>query len=390
MKIWIKISSITLVLFILLLVGLIYIFDIGVSWPSSSITFAPGQPVAMTDTTEYGIKPRNIIIFIADGMGFSHLSLAMLTHQSENTTPVWRQFDVRSWHDARCTYGPLTDSGASGTAMASGTPTYFDVIGQDKDGNRVASVFELATAQNYATGIVTDSYIWDATPAAFVAHTKSRDNAKEILMQLAQSNLDLLFGELEDIGEGEVPDLQTTLQIIDQRFYRLNKDLSYQDKGVAGKPLAAIYAEDEVQDMDSSPNLLQLTDFALNHLESLEKPFILLVESEEMDAASHKNDSDRIVKGLESIQKTLELVLDYSKKDGETLVLFTSDHETGGMAAVADYDNYPNMKIRWATLNHTAAVVPLLAKGPGAKQFSSLHRNWEIGVVLKGLIVNEK
>ena len=72
--------------------------------------------------------------------------------------------------------------------------------------------------------------------------------------------------------------------------------------------------------------------------------------------------------------------------NGETLVLFTADHETGGLAVVADFDNYPKMQIRWSTNEHTAAVVPLFADGPGAGYFANVHRNWEIGNRLKKLI----
>ncbi len=71
---------------------------------------------------------------------------------------------------------------------------------------------------------------------------------------------------------------------------------------------------------------------------------------------------------------------------GETLVLFTADHETGGLAAVADFGDYPKLQIKWTTKDHTAAVVPLFADGPGAEYFADIHRNWEIGNRLKKLI----
>ena len=202
MKKWLRTSLLTTVALVIILLGITYLLDINISMPSSNIPFSPGQPM-VKEIPAITEKPTNVIIFIADGMGFSHLSLSLMTQTEENEPPIWQAFDVKGWHDARCTYGPITDSGASATAMATGTSTFFDVIGQDADGNRVENVFELASQQGYNTGIVTDSYIWDATPAAFVAHTPSRDNAKEILTQMAASELDLIFGELEDVGEGE-------------------------------------------------------------------------------------------------------------------------------------------------------------------------------------------
>lgn len=211
---------------------------------------------------------------------------------------------------------------------------------------------------------------------------------RDILKQIAESRLDLIFGELEDLGEDDVPEKDETLEILSKRFQLLDRSLELLSGD--SNPIAAIFDEDEVQDLKSTPNLTQLTDVALQYLSSQDKPFLLLVESEEMDAASHKNDSERVINGLKSIQQTLSLVLKFSKMNGETLVLFTADHETGGLAVVADFTNYPKMQIRWSTKDHTAAVVPLFAEGPDAEYFADIHRNWEIGNRLKKLISQGK
>ncbi len=381
-----NLKKVTFILIAILLpiIGLFYIFNLKSVTHISDIEFSPIQYSSRTPLDSLREKPKNIIIFIADGMGFNHLSLALLTQQSEETS-VWQEFDVKGWHDTRSSYGPLTDSGASATAMSTGTVTSFEVIGQDNKGNNLENIMELATQNNYLTGIVTDSYIWDATPAAFIAHTKSRDNAKEILTQIASSGLDLIFGELEDLGEGNVPDYEATIEILNKRFHILDKSLEFPSSDSNTKPLAAVYAEDEVQDLNSDPNLTRLTTVALDYLTSKDQPFLLLVESEEIDTKSHKNDSKGVLNGLKSIQKTLSYILDFSKTNRETLVIFTSDHETGGLVIVSD-KNYPNMQTIWASKDHTASLVPLLAKGPGSIYFSDIHYNWEIGNYLKKLI----
>jgi alkaline phosphatase len=389
MKNWKKISFLTALVLFILLSSLMYIFNISVSIPSSDIEFSPGHAISKVNPEYKGKKPKNIIVFIADGMGFSHLSLSLQTQQSENMPSVWQEFDVKGWHDARSAYGPLTDSEASATAIATGTSTNFGHIGIDKDQNPLKNIFEVASDQQYNTGIVTDSYIWDGTPAAFSVHIRNEDDARSILTQMSESELDLLFGELEDVGEDDVPEVDETLEILQKRFQLLKRSLKLPEGAKSTNPVAVIFEEDEIQDMSSSPNLLQLTETALTYMSSQDKPFVLLVESEEMDAASHKNDSKRVLNGLKSIQETLSLVLNFSKKNGETLVVFTSDHETGGLAAVADFGNYPKMQIRWSTKEHTAAVVPLFAKGVGAEYFANVHRNWEIGHCLKKLISSD-
>jgi alkaline phosphatase len=389
MKNWKKTSLFTTIIILVVIISTLYIFNISISIPSSDIEFSPGKPTSKLNLEYIDGNPKSIIVFIADGMGFSHLSLALQTQQSENKPSIWQEFDVKGWHDARSAYGPLTDSEASATAISTGTSTNFGHIGIDKDQNPLKNVFEVASDQQYNTGIVTDSYIWDATPAAFSAHIRNEDDARSILTQMAKSELDLLFGELEDVGEDDVPEVDETLEILQTRFQLLERSLKLPEGAKSTNPVAVIFKEDEIQDMSSSPNLLQLTETALTYMSSQDKPFVLLVESEEMDAASHKNDSKRVLNGLKSIQETLSLVLNFSKKNGETLVVFTSDHETGGLASVSDFGNYPKMQMRWATKEHTAAVVPLFAKGPGAECFANVHRNWEIGHCLKILISSD-
>jgi len=376
MKNWLKTTLLSIIPIILLIVGLFYLLDLKIAVTSAEeIKFSPAKTLDKIVADSTYEKPKNIIFFIADGMGFSHLSLALLTQQEEGLPSVWQKFSVKSWQDPRSNFGPITDSGASGTAMATGTATFFEVIGLTQEGENLENVFELATREQYATGIVTDSYIWDATPAAFVAHTKSRDNAEDILRQIASSDLDLIFGELEDLGEGDVPDRETTMGILGENFQFLDRSLKLPGIDSPNRPLAAIFDEDEIQDLDSSPNLPQL-----------DKPFMLMVESEEMDAASHANDSERVIDGLKAIQKTLSLIMDFAEAEGETLVVFTADHETGGLAIMDKEGNYPNMEMVRSTQNHSAAVVPLLAKGPGATTFEEVHRNWQIGNRLKSLI----
>lgn len=369
---------------ILAIFALFYFLKLRISAPSSDVDFAPGETVAIIAADSISQMPKNIIFFIADGMGFGHLSLAQLTQQDSLSPSVWDQFEVKGWHDARTIYGPLTDSGASATAMATGTPTWFGVIGMDDKGNVLENIFEQAQKQGYASGLVTDSYFWDATPAAFAAHTRSRDNSRDIMEQMAAGELDVLFGELEDVGEEGNPEEDETLEILQRRFTLLDHSLSIPAEA-KGKPIAAVFEEDEITDLEDDPNLPKMTKTALEALVATGQPFILMVESEELDSAGHSNNSKRTLTGLQVIQETLQMLMEFTKTNGETLFIFTADHETGGLSLMTD-KNYPSLQIRWSTKDHTAAVVPLYATGPGARQFAQVRRNWQIGQVLKTLV----
>ena len=383
---WKKTSFITILAVVLVLIGLIFVLDLHITRPSRNIAFSPGLESRVGPITDSLVQPENIILFIADGMGFGHLSLALMTQQAENTSPVFDEFEIKGYHDSRAIYGPITDSEASATAMATGTSTNLGFIGLDKDRNPVQNVFELASQNGYTTAIVTDSYIWDGTPAAFVAHTDNEDDAGEILKQYVASDLDLLFGELEDLGQDLVPTEEETIDLLSKRFRLLDNPFSLPEGDLTDIPVAALFSEDAVQDIDSDPNLVVLTQLALEYVNGIDRPYILLVECEEMDSASHVNDSQRVLDGLKVIQQTLAVLLNYSNDHGETLVLFTADHETGGLSVIADFNSYPDVQITWSTRAHTAASVPLFATGPGAEYFKDVKRNRDIGLQLKQLI----
>ncbi len=335
------------------------------------------------------VRPKNIIVFIADGMGFSHLSLARARNYSANKS-AWDRFATVGWHRSHPVNGFITDSAASATALATGVDTTNGAIGVDVDGDAVTNLFELAEEQDYRTGVITDSYIWDATPAAFVTHSANRNNASDILKQLADSPLEVLFGELKDKGGNNVPDREGTVKMLEKKFTLLDDSLNNGKKQVStkgsAKPIAAVFHEDQIQNLLSTPTLADMVEVALERLSSNEQPFLLLVESEEPDSASHKHDTMRLVKGMESIEFTLNFILDFAEKNTDTLIVFTADHETGGLVlSIKDGDNQEIQPL-WTTLNHSGSVVPIMAFGPGSEYFSGIHTNQEIGQLLKKMI----
>ncbi len=331
--------------------------------------------------------PRNLILVIADGFGFAHMTAARTTLHGINGSSVWDRFSHIGWQRTHPVAGFLTDSAAAATALATGLQTHYEAIGVDVEGRPLETLFDRAADLGYRTGVVTDSYVWDATPAAFVTHSPQRgnENAGATLRQLGESSLEILVGELEDVGEGEVPEWEASVELFSKRFEVLGPDADaalLRRLETAESPTAAIFEEDQISDLSSDPNLPTLTAAALRRVSSGERPFFLLIESEEPDAAGHDNDFGRLLRGLEALAVTLEMVLDFASEDDETLVVFTSDHETGGLAlSIADYHNM-QLEAVWASRDHTGSVVPVLALGPGADAFAGSFANWEIGRLL--------
>ena len=352
------------------------------AWPIERLEGGASPPAIPED----GSLPRNIIIFLADGLGFAHLTAAELVLGGIGARTVWDRFDAAGWTRSHPTSGLLTDSAASATAFATGSRTYYGGIGVDAAGAPKTTLFESAAALGYWTGIVTDSYVWDATPAAFFAHVGVRgdENAGEILRQLAGSRLELLAGELEDAGEGSVPGRAETVEMLQERFRVLGPGPESVDD-LAGQrgPTVALYEEDQITDLRSSPDLPGLATAALERAAADGRPFLLLVESEEPDTASHARDFRRLLAGMEAIEAAVAQILEFADGRGDTLVVFTSDHETGGLALGGAG---PTLQPLWATADHTGSAVPLLAYGPAAKVFVGPHPDWGVGRLLLQLV----
>ena len=331
--------------------------------------------------------PRNLILVIADGFGFAHLTAARTVLHGINGSSVWDRFGHVGWQWTHPAAGFINDSAAGATALATGQPTHYGSIGVDVDGQPLETLFDRAADLGYRTGIVTDSYVWDATPAAFVTHSPVRgnENAGATLKQLGESSLEILVGELEDVGEDEVPEWQASVELLGRRFEVLGPEADaalLRRLETADSPTVAIFEEDQVTDLESEPDLPALAGAALRRLSSGERPFVLLIESEEPDSAAHKNDFGRLLRGLAALEATLEMALDFAAENGETLVVFTADHESGGLAlGIADYYNN-RLEAVWASRDHTGVVVPVLAVGPGAEAFAGSHANWELGRLL--------
>ncbi len=346
---------------------------------------------ATTRLPESVTRPANVILFVADGLGFAHLSAARAVLHGMGGQAVWDRFTTTGWHRPHSATGFMVDSAASATALASGQPTHYGRVGVDTEAAPLVNLFERSSELGYRTGIVTDSYVWDATPAAFATHVTSRDDAAAILGQLADSRLEILIGELEDLGEGDVPEREPTIEILEQRFRVFGPDPQSTEEfirqGAHGAPVAAIFEEDQITDLQSTPTLPQLLQVALDRLSSDERPFVLLVESEEADSASHRADFDRLLRGTEVIEEAVGLVLDFADRNGDTLVVFTSDHETGGLALSIGDSTNSSLKALWATSDHTGVVVPLLAAGPGSEHFDGSRATWEVGRLLAEMVV---
>ena len=124
--------------------------------------------------------------------------------------------------------------------------------------------------------------------------------------------------------------------------------------------------------------LFFLDYYATGKLNLKNSPFFMLVEGSQIDWGGHANDIDYVVSEFKEFDKTIQSVLDFAKNDGNTLVIVTADHETGGLALTGGNLNQSKVKGKFNTGGHSATMVPVFSYGPNSKLFSGIYENTAI------------
>ena len=316
-------------------------------------------------------NPKNVIFLIGDGMGLAQIYAGMVANGN-------------SLQLERCTYSGFsktysannftTDSGAGGTALACGVKTKNGMIGMSPDSVSVPSILELSEKNKLSTGIVVACSVTHATPASFIAHQVNRDMNEEIASDYLKTDIDVFIGGgrkyFEDRTDGR--NLTTELKAKNYQIAYNLKDV----KAVKSGKLAGLLYEDQNPGMPERGTMLpDATSTAIDILSNNKKGFFLMVEGSQIDWAGHDNNSVQMIKEVLDFDQTIGQVLDFAKKDGNTLVIITADHETGGLSILNGKFSSDKMNALFSTKNHSGVPVPVFAYGPGAENFSGFMEN---------------
>lgn len=280
----------------------------------------------------------------------------------------------------------VTDSAAGATALSTGVQTRPRMIAVGPDGERVPTLMEQARALGYSTGVVTTADLTDATPAAFLAHAVSRNDAAEIAAQIVAAPPTVALGGGARWFPAPAPGMSLEAA----------GDLPYAREGRI--------------------RLQELTERALGALGA--SGFVLLVEAARIDDACHGHRAPDLLGELLDLDDAVTALLPRARA-GELLLVLTADHETGGFALQYRPGNAPGARpqsqtlasgaqwsagadfvdpgvidallrgetppaVTWSSKTHTAALIPLVALGPGAETFRGFLSQAEVGRRLQG------
>jgi len=158
------------------------------------------------------LTPKNIIIFIGDGMGYNHVDVSSYYQFGEAGKQVYENFPVKfgmsthmidgeiynpdsAWTNFKYVLKRPTDSAASATTLATGTKTYNSAISVDTSKAELTTVMERAEIVGKSTGVVSSVPFSNATLAVFAAHNENRNNYREIAEEMImESKIDVIMG----------------------------------------------------------------------------------------------------------------------------------------------------------------------------------------------------
>jgi alkaline phosphatase len=292
--------------------------------------------------------PKNIVVFIADGVGAPQIELAHQASLHLRKEPlaivdgVFRRGSVglMTTH-ARETL--TTDSAAGATAMSTGVKTHNGMVAMTPEGDRLATALQSAQLRGKRIGLVTTAAVTDATPAAFSVHARSRRDAGTIVDGYLRLAPDVILGGgaaqfLPESTGGRRRDGRDAIAEFSGKGYaiaRTRADLA----GVRDGRLLGLFAgEDLGHEIDrhatGAPSLAELTETALRLLARDDgRGFVLLVESEATDSAGHANDLAALIHDLWAFDRAVQVGLAFqARAPGDTLIVVAGDHETGGLS----------------------------------------------------------
>jgi alkaline phosphatase len=317
---------------------------------------------------------KNVILFITDGMSLSDVNLARW-YQGGQALAMDKYFSglVRTYSTDSLT----TDSAAGATAYATGHKVKSETVSilpdritmpfvgavKPEDMNKpLPTIMDAARMAGKSTGTVFTCELTDATPATFLSHAYTRDNAQSIAEQMVYSGVDVLLGGgsgylvpgKEDINRKDGEDLTKVLK---SNGYEYVTDKAGLMNSKTNKIWGLFNSEALDADFDlnpqKQPSLAEMTKAAVEKLSQNEKGFILMVEASQIDWYGHDNDPVGIMSETLAFDKAFKAAVDFAEKDGNTAVLSVSDHATGGLN-MTNYDSTKDLVSVMKKAKHTS------------------------------------
>jgi alkaline phosphatase len=239
---------------------------------------------------------------------------------------------------------------------------------------RLKSMLEYAAGNGLSTGVVVTCELTHATPAAFVAHVNSRSENENIAADYAQSPVNVCIGGGRKYFENRA-DGRNLTEAMKSKGFRVAYTLD-EVKSVQEGNLLALLADVAPEPYPARGNMLpEAVSSAIRILNRNAKGFFMMVEGSQIDWAAHDNDQTGLLNETLDFDRAVKAAFDFAERDGQTLVIVTADHETGGLTITGGNLQTGELTTAFSAKGHTGVPVPVYAFGPGAEKFTGIYDN---------------
>jgi alkaline phosphatase len=274
----------------------------------------------------------------------------------------------------------ITDSAAGATAFATGNKTRNRAIGVDSNLVPVPSIIRQIKATGRKTALISAGDITDATPAAFYAHQPERSMMDEIALDYLKEPVDVLIGG----GYSHFAKTKAADSLKTRGFAVSN---NWSDLGTMKAPFVLL-DDKHIGSMLSGRGEFLKDAFhkTLQSLQSNPKGFFMMAEGAQIDYGGHANQVSYVVTEMLDFDKLVGEALRFADSNGETLVIVTADHETGGLTLLDGNLAAGYVDGSFSTNDHTGIMVPVFAYGPHSLDFRGVYENTEIYNKIKKVV----
>jgi len=289
-----------------------------------------------------GRPAKYVFLFIGDGMASAQTAAAeyYLGSKTGDAPAVERlsftRFETVGLCSTHSADAWIPDSAAAATAIACGAKTKNRVIGIDALGGQPQNLCEAARALGMKTGLVTTVTLNNATPAVFYARASSRADGYPIALRMAESGVDFFGGGGVADPRGKDGKQPCALEKMRQAGYQIAVS---REEASALKPGVKAYLKTEEgvmpYEIDRASHQMSLAEVTAKGIELLDNPrgFFFMIEGGRIDVACHANDAAAAIKDVLALDQAVAVARKFLEaRPGETLIVVTGDHETGGLA----------------------------------------------------------
>ena len=322
-------------------------------------------------------RVKNVILFIGDGMTIANRTAARVLSKGivQGKYQGRLAFDDMPSTAMIGTSGSdslITDSANSMSAYTTGHKTAVNAMGvyvsratDNLSHPKVETISELIRRNTkMSVGIVSDSELEDATPAAVVAHTRRRADKQYIADQLLASKAEVILGggsayfypqstkgskrkdENNLVESFKVEGYQTVFTKQELLAAATNKNTKklfgvFHPDNMDGSLDRFFLKKNTVPQYPNQPDLTEMTQSAIDVLSRNPDGFFLMVEAALIDKFNHPLDWERAAFDTIMLSNAVQVAKDFAKTHPDTLIIVTPDHTHSGSISGVIHDDRP-------------------------------------------------